>query len=414
LLLEENWAKISSMELFIIKLGKAWKTVKNEGVFSGGKRVLNYCWIFLKTIFKNPTGDVLFITLGIGDSARYRAYNQAEELNKHGIKAQVTVLDHPWLPKFADKFKIFIFNRTMVTAKAKKLIVEIKKQNKEIIFDTDDLVFDAEYMHQTESYQRMNALEKKQYEKGVGEEILKDPYVKVCTATTSFIKNIVEEKYGKKVFINKNKINNCEVEIAEKILAGKSITDSKEIKLGYFSGTMSHNKDFATITEALFQIMEKYSQVKLFLVGPLNVENKLNEFKNRIIHSGLVSIKKHYENISSVDINLAPLVKNDPFCEAKSELTFFEAGILKVPTVAVRNQTFSNAINDGEDGFLADNVEEWVEKISRLVEDKNLRKKMGEKAREKVLRDYTNKNSHNEEYYNFLKSKLWKENQSKF
>ena len=394
------------MELFIIKIGKAWKAIKNEGLFSGGKRVWGYFKLFLKTIFKNPKGDVLFITTGIGDSARYRAYNQAEELNKHGIKAAVTVLDHPNLVKFANKFKIFIFNRTLVTNKAKKLIAEIKKQNKEIIFDTDDLVFDAELMHQAESYQKMNALEKRQYEKGVGEEILSDSYVRICTTTTSFIKDILIEKYQKKVFVSRNKINDHEVEIADGFMAKKALNNSKEIKLGYFSGTMSHNKDFSTITDALFQIMKKYSQVKLVLVGPLSVENKLNQFQSRIIHSGLAPIKKHYENISNVDINLAPLVKDDPFCEAKSELKFFEAGIVKTPTVAVRNQTFSEAIEDGVDGFLADNTEEWVEKIERLISDEKLRKGMGEKARKKVMRNYTNKNSHNEEYYNFLKSKL--------
>ena len=394
------------MKLFLIKLGKAWKTIKNEGLFSGGERVLSYLWIFLKTILNNPSGDVLFITSGIGDSARYRAYNQAEELNKHGIKAEVMVLDHPWLSKFSNRFKIFSFNRTLVTSGAKKLIEEIKKQNKEIIFDTDDLVFDTEFMHQTESYQKMNALEKKQYEKGVGEEILNDPYVKTCVTTTSFIKNILTEKYQKKVFINTNKINDREVEMADKILARKIFNISDEIKLGYFSGTMSHNKDFATIADALAQVMEKYSQVELVLVGPLEIENKLNKFKDRIIHSGLAPIKKHYENIAGVDINLAPLVKGNPFCEAKSELKFFEAGIVKVPTVAVRNQTFSEAIEDGVDGFLADNTEEWMEKIEELILDKNLRKEMGERACKKSLQDYTNRNSHNEEYYNYLRARL--------
>ena len=79
---------------------------------------------------------------------------------------------------------------------------------------------------------------------------------------------------------------------------------------------------------------------------------------------------------------------------------------MKVPTVAVRNQTFSEAIEDCVDGFLAGNTQEWVEKIGKLVEDEDLRREMGEKAREKVLRDYTNKNSHNEEYYNYLKKKI--------
>jgi glycosyltransferase involved in cell wall biosynthesis len=106
-----------------------------------------------------------------------------------------------------------------------------------------------------------------------------------------------------------------------------------------------------------------------------------------------------------VDINLVPLEDNS-FCQAKSELKFFEAGILGIPTVAVYNETFVGAIEDGVTGFLAKNKLDWTEKIGQLVADNNLRKTMGEKAREKTLKDYTNKNSHSEEYYNYLSSRL--------
>ena len=77
-----------------------------------------------------------------------------------------------------------------------------------------------------------------------------------------------------------------------------------------------------------------------------------------------------------------------------------------MPTIASATQTFKETITDGVNGFLADSTAEWIEKIGKLITDENLRKSMGEKAREKSLRDYTNKNSHNEEYYNYLRSRL--------
>lgn len=411
------------MNLFLIKLGKAFVAIKRDGLIVGGRRVLSYLVTFLKTIFSFSSGDVLFITGGVGDSANYRSYNVAEELNLHGIKASVMIQDNPFLPMFADKFKVFVFHRALVTPSAAKLVDNIKKQNKEIIFETDDLVFDTKYMHATDSYSKMSYFEKKQYEKGVGEEILKDDYVKVCTTSTSYIAKILEG-YGKKVFIAPNKLSNKDLEITNVILSERKRVeesndnkirslvrqladrDDKVIKIGYFSGTMSHNRDFATITDALMFILEKYPQASLVLAGPLDIENKLNKFKDRIEKSPFAPRNRHFANIANIDINIVPLEINDPYCESKSELKFFEAGILNVPTVAVCNQTFSGAITDGVDGFLAGNTNEWVEKLSKLIEDKNLRKSMGGKAREKALADYTNKNSHNEEYYNYLRSKL--------
>ncbi|EKE19172.1 MAG: group 1 glycosyl transferase [uncultured bacterium] len=393
------------MELLLIKVGKAFKTMQRDGIFKGGRRILEFLGVFLKNIFNVKSGDILFITAGVGDSALYRAHNQAEELRTHGFSVSIAMQDNPFLVNFDKKFKIFIFNRTLHTSTIAKLIEKIKKQQKEIIFDTDDMVFDIKYVHQTDHYRNMSFFEKKQYKRGIGEEIIRDSYVKVCTTSTKFIASKLEE-YGKKVFVITNKLSNQWLAIADQLLQNKQKKDEREkVRIGYFSGTIGHNKDFATISDALVQILEKYPQVEIFLAGPLELEEKFAKFSQRIIRSSFVVREKHFENIFYCDIVLAPLEK-DEFSIGKSELKFFEAGLLEVPVIALRNQTFSGVIRDGENGFLADHQEEWVEKLSMLIEKPELRKSMGEKAREKALLDYTTKNSHSEEYYEYLRSKL--------
>jgi O-antigen biosynthesis protein len=253
----------------------------------------------------------------------------------------------------------------------------------------------------------MNVFEKKLYENGVGGEILADDYVKVCTTTTSFLADKLREK-NKKVFIVPNKLSAGDLQNADKILENQKLkTKNQElIKIGYFSGALSHNKDFATITDALLRIMENYPNVRLFLAGPLDIESRLNKFKDRIEQLSYAPRNQHFENVAGVDINIAPLEISNPFCEGKSELKFFEAGVVKVPTVAAGTQTFKEAIEDGVDGFVASTKEEWFDKIEKLITDEKLRRVMGEKAREKALQKYTVKNSDNEECYNYLRSRL--------
>lgn len=407
------------MNSFLIKLGKARRAVKNEGIIRGGKKAVSG---FLKMFRRVGSGDVLFVTQGVGDSALYRVHHVAEELEIHNFKCSITIQDNPFLPKYADKFKIFIFHRAIYSQKVAKLIEAVKKQEKEIIFETDDLIFDPEYLHWMEYYRNASQVEKKVLEKGIGREILTDFYVKACTTTTSYLAGILKT-YSKKVFIVPNKLSNKDLETADKIMKHKTYNMKQNgneeknkcfmlhasccvVKIGYFSGTKSHDKDFATITEPLLKIMEKYPNVELFLAGPLEISDEFVKFKNRIKRLPYVSRQKHFKNIAGIDINLAPLEIGNPFCEAKSELKFFEAGILGVPTVAAATRMFQEAIDDGIDGFLAVTEDEWRDKIEKLVIDNNLRIEMSRKAREKVLRDYTDKNSHNEEYYNYLRSKL--------
>ena len=392
------------MKSLIIKFGKIKSALKRDGLFFGLKNIFSrYLSLYLKTIFSPVSGDVLIITAGVGDSAHYRAFNYAEELNLHGIKTSVAMTGDPFLSRYATRCKLFIFQRTLITTKLSKFIEQIKAQKKEIIFETDDLVFDAKFIQATDLYRnQLNEAEKIQYQKGIGEELVKDAYVKVCTTSTTYLARILEG-YGKKVFVVTNKFSNHELSVTQNILDNIPKEKDTAVRLGYFSGTASHNQDFATIVPALMQVLEKYQNVKLFLAGPLEVENNLNKFKDRIITLPFVSRDKYYKNIWKVDIALAPLVIADQFCESKSAIKFSEAGILKIPTVAVKNQTFSESIQDGVDGFLAGDTAEWVEKLGKLIENPELRKNMGEKAREKVLARYTNKNSHTEDYYAYLK-----------
>jgi O-antigen biosynthesis protein len=395
------------MKTILIKTGKALNALKQEGFISGGKRVAKSFFAQFGRVFP---GDILFVTPGVGDSARYRTHNQAEELRLHDFRCSVTVQENPFLPKYADKFKVFIFHRTVQTKNVSKLFERAKKLGKEIIFETDDLVFDFKYIRESEHYRKMNVLEQKQYEKGVGEEILKDPHVKTCVTTTSYLGKILEG-YGKKVFVSKNKLSLKDLEIIDKI-KGKKISKAKPsenengLRVGYFAGTKGHDKNFATIENALVRILEKYPNVKLVLAGPLNVSQILGKFSKQIERLVFAPREEHLENISSVDINIIPLEKGNPFCEAKSELKFFEAGILGVPSVAVDNQTYREAIDDGVDGYIAASEDEWFSKLEKLILDESLRSNMGKEAREKSMREYTTKNSHDGKYYDYLRSKI--------
>jgi len=390
------------MKSWAVKLGKGIGAMKRDGIWRGGKRSVQS---FFKLFGKVGSGDILFISSGVGDSAKYRSERQAEELRLHGFKCSVTVQDNPLLPRYADRFKIFIFQKTIFSKTIAKMIENIKAQKKEIIFETDDLVFDVKYVKQMDFYQKLNSLEKQQYETGVGSEILNDDYVKTCVTTTTYLAEILKG-YGKQVFISKNKLSTYDVLIMNDIFENKKKTSGEKIRIGYFSGTASHDKDFETVKRVLIYILEKYPKVELDLFGPLEVGDTYEKFGERVKKHPFEPWEKYLENIASVDLTIAPLEIGNPFCESKSAIKFTGAGLLGVPTIAAATQTFQEAIEDGVDGFVAGDDEEWKEKLEKLISNPDLRKSMGEKAREKVLKNYTNKNSCNEEYYNYLRSKI--------
>ena len=397
------------MKLIKIRIGKAWNVLRRDGLWRGGKRVLEA----LSNLFRRVRpGDVLFITNGVGDSARYRTNHVAEELAHCGFQTAITVQDNPFILSYADKFSIFVFHRVLFSGNVAVLIERLKKAGKEIIFDTDDLVYAPEFLRHMDYYRQMNLFEKQLYVNGLGGEIVSDVYVKVCTTTTKFLADKLREK-GKQVFVVRNKISKADVQNAEEILSGQITSKKRQITEGaqkvrvvYLSGTPSHNKDFATISPVLAFLMQKYPQMCLVLAGPLDIDDRLATFTNRIERVPFLSRKKYFENIARMDINLAPLEIGNPFCESKSELKWFEAGLVAVPTVAAATENFSAAITDGVDGYVAKTEVEWKEKIEKLIIDHNLRTQIGAKARETVLQKYSTQSSFNTEYCEYLRSKI--------
>src|SRR4029077_8972011 len=106
-----------------------------------------------------------------------------------------------------------------------------------------------------------------------------------------------------------------------------------------------------------------------------------DRYRDRIERIGFLGAGDLLRCIAETDINLAPLELGNPFCEGKSELKFFEAALVRVPTVASGTETFCAAVEDGISGFLARDAAEWRRAIELLIASESRRKAMGEAAR---------------------------------
>ena len=119
------------------------------------------------------------------------------------------------------------------------------------------------------------------------------------------------------------------------------------ITIGYFSGSSTHDRDFAVIADILADVLEKHKDVRLLLAGKINVPILLDIWKERIDWVETVDWKKLPEMIAGVDINLAPLM-DTRFNKCKSAIKWLEAARVgahgvgataRVPTRAVAQRT---------------------------------------------------------------------------
>ena len=100
------------------------------------------------------------------------------------------------------------------------------------------------------------------------------------------------------------------------------------------------------------------------------------------------SKKNEVADLQGIDIGLYPLPQND-WVLGKSGLKALQYMAFGLPTVATNVGTTPKIIKNMENGILVDSEEDWVNALEKLIDDNELRKKLGENARRTVLEGYS-------------------------
>ena len=320
----------------------------------------------------------------IPQCTRYRVLNKAEQLRKHGFAVKVVNLSDFQLSMAQNASHIIIY-RSPISPELLRLCHLAKEYGKPVFFDIDDLVFDTVYTDQLSYTQGLNSVEKGNYDAGVRNY---GYMLENCDGAITSTNQLQEElyKYQSKVLLNRNLASDELIAISSQYIKDYS-QPSDIVKIGYFSGSISHNENFELIKPAIKQLLTKYSNVQLHIVGILDIPQDMKPFENQIVTHDYVDWDKLPALISEVDINLAPLV-DSIFNRAKSEIKWIEAALVKVPTVASKIGAFSDTVVDGETGLLATD-EQWFDKLEDLVLSPELRQKIADAAYRAVLENCT-------------------------
>lgn len=208
--------------------------------------------------------------------------------------------------------------------------------------------------------------------------------------TNEYLAERVREVVGLETHVVPNYLGTEQLELADALVAVKAEAKrTRAFHLGYFSGTPTHNRDFAVAAPAIARILRRRPEVKLRIVGDLSTEGWFPEdLRSRIEVLPRTNFLTLQRLIAEVELNIAPL-QNNAFTNSKSELKYFDAGVVGVPTLASPTFTMRTAITDGVNGGLvADQA--WLDRLERAVDSYDPSGvEMGARAREQVLSAYT-------------------------
>lgn len=94
------------------------------------------------------------------------------------------------------------------------------------------------------------------------------------------------------------------------------------------------------------------------------------------------------DDLRAMDIGIMPL-PDDAWARGKCGLKGLQYMALGIPTLMSPVGVNTDILTDGENGFLPADTDEWVARLARLVEDAELRRRMGASARATVVEHYS-------------------------
>jgi glycosyltransferase involved in cell wall biosynthesis len=94
------------------------------------------------------------------------------------------------------------------------------------------------------------------------------------------------------------------------------------------------------------------------------------------------------EDLNNIDIGIMPLYNNE-WEKGKCGFKGLQYMSLEIPTIMSPVGVNTEIIQDGLNGFLAKTEQEWFGKLAKLIENKELRNKLGKAGKQSILEKYS-------------------------
>lgn len=160
----------------------------------------------------------------------------------------------------------------------------------------------------------------------------------------------------------------------------KSRTNS--VIIGW-TGSHSTLKYLEILEPVLKQLETKFPNVSIVVIADQPPKMDLQ----RLIHIPWKEATE-IEDLAGIDIGIMPL-PDDEWSKGKCGFKILQYMALGIPSVSSPVGVNSKIVEHGQNGFLADSEQEWIELLSKLVGDEPLRREIGERGRQMVVQYYS-------------------------
>ena len=342
----------------------------------------------IRTVHRAQDGmlrNVLFVAGINGAPLRYRVQLPAEALRGIGANPVVRHYRDPELPELVERADAVVLYRVPATHQVLDLVELVRARSRPVpvLFDIDDLIVDPRLRGTVHGLDVLSPAEEELWWRGVARYRTSLEAADLYVGSTEALCAQVEALTGLPTRRFSNGVGRALAQVSE---AAAAVPRARgPLRIGYFSGTTTHDADWAQVEPAVLEVMRMRPDVELVLGGHLAPSSELRVVRERVRHQPMVPWYVLPSLLRDVDVNLAPLVPGSVFNESKSAIKWLEAALVGTPTIATPTQPFAEVIEHRRTGMLATTTDEWTEQLLGLLDDELERARIGSQAARHAL-----------------------------
>lgn len=184
----------------------------------------------------------------------------------------------------------------------------------------------------------------------------------------------------------------------ERLICGMKIQPvvNEVVRIGYM-GTLTHKDDLEMVLPALSNLHQKFgSRIRFELLGavtPTMLEMASIDFPIYNIPTNPENYEyplfmTWFTSTVNWDIGISPF-KDYEFNKAKSYIKFLDYAAIQAAGIFSKIEEYQKVIRPGENGFLAENLQEWEASFIELVENPVLRNNIKKSVYAELLNQHT-------------------------
>ncbi len=315
---------------------------------------------------------VLFLTEGKSTpSSRFRAYNYSEKLGQMGVDHRIVPIPKNFLVRLVHFLPIVFYDILVIQKKVFHVweLFLLRLLAHRIIYDIDDAIMFLDNRGMPDPT-RVSTKRLKRFIRTVrtadhvitGNQYLAD-YVR---------------PYNHQLTIIPTPVNTRQYCVRD----SASTDGGSEVIIGWI-GTQGNLKYLKMLENPLSRLSAKYPHIRMRIVC-----DRFIDLAEVPLDKKPWRLEEEASDLQSFDIGVMPLVDNS-WTQGKCGFKILQYMGVGIPSVCSPVGVNAEIVQEGVNGYLARDEDEWVEKLSRLIENEDLRRHVGLKGRELVEAHYS-------------------------